>query len=334
MATATSIGMASLDKLTVAQLTMIERDMLLRAEPELQYTRFAYVRPFAEREGYTDTFTRMTALSAATTALTEGVTPSGESTTLTTVTVTPDYYGSWAKITEKMQQMGVFAIVDDLSDNLGYQAGKTADVLARTVLVAGGTTQIADGVASEDVVAATNILELDEIFNAVRQLMKNNARPLAEIGNRYACIYHPDAWYDLWRDAEIKALGIHALPPGEQNPMFGTAMFDVANVRFFQSSNAYINTDGGAGSVDTYHSLVLGRQSYAIVGLTGQIQPWQEGGTDVEIRPIQLIVHGKEDYPPMDLYSTVAWKINQGQVVLNANFIIDIIHACSKGSNA
>jgi len=297
------------------------------------YTRFGMQRPLAPNEGNAVTFTVMTNLSAATTALDEGITPAGESLTLTTATITPAYYGSFAYITRRMEDMGIYQIVNDATDLLGYQAGITADTLCRATLVAGGTTQSCDGVA-EGSLAATNVLELDEVFNAVRQMEKNGVLGIPEIGGRFACILHPDTKYDLMRDSEFRALYLNAMRSRDDNPIFGNLLVDVGNVRFFESGNAYINTDGGSGTVDSYHTLVIGWQAYGVAGLTGHIEPYSEAGTGVAMRPVQLIVHGREDYPPLNLKSSVGWLINQGQTVLQSTFMIRIIHACSKGTNA
>ena len=228
--------------------------------------------------------------------------------------------------------MGIYQIVNDATDALGYQAGLTADTLCRDALSGYGTTQSCDAV-SEGSLAATNILELDEIFNAVRQLENYGALGLPELGGRYACILHPDSKYDLMRDTEFRALYLNAMSSRDDNPIFGNVMVDVSNVRFFESGNAKVNTDAGASTVDSYDTLVIGMQAYGVGGLTGHIEPYSEAGTGVAMRPVQLIVHGREDYPPLNLKSSVGWLINQAQAELNAYFMIRIIHACSKGSN-
>ena len=97
MATVTSKGMVSLEELTVGARTIQEEKMMLRAQHKLMHTRFGLQRPLAPNEGNAVTFTVMSNLSAATTALDEGVTPAGESFTLTTKTITPLYYGSYLR---------------------------------------------------------------------------------------------------------------------------------------------------------------------------------------------------------------------------------------------
>jgi len=332
MATATSKGMMSLEELTMAGRAIQEEKMLLRAQHKLMHTRFGEKRPLAPNEGSSVIFTVMTNLSAATTALDEGVTPAGESFTLTTKTITPLYYGSFAYITRRMEDMGIYQIVNDATDALGYQAGLTADTLCRDALSGYGTTQNCDGV-SEASLAATNVLELDEIFNAVRQLENYGALGLPELGGRFACIVHPDSKYDLMRDSEFRALYLNAMSSRDDNPIFGNIMVDVSNVRFFETGNAKVNSNV-SGTVDSYDTLVIGMQAYGVGGLVGHIEPYSEAGTGVAIRPVQLIVHGREDYPPLNLKSSVGWLINQGQTVLQSTFMIRIIHACSKGTNA
>lgn len=332
MATATATGLVSLEQLTPAQLTLQETKMLIAAQNYLQHTRFGEQYPLRPRTANAITLTRMSNFSDATTSLDEGVTPAAQGTTLTTVTITPSYYGAFCYITRAMEDKGIFNIVNDISDRLGYQAGKTADTLCRNTLIAGGTSSIV-GQSAEGNVTASNIMKFEEIVNAVRILRKYSALPLPTHGNKYAVILHPDTWYDLFQDSEFRSIMLYAKERGEANPVFGDVLCDAVNARFFMSENAYINTDGGSGSVDTYHTLVIGEQAYGVAGLSSNLQQWQEGGTGTILRPIELMTHPRGDYPPLQLRSSIGWLIDQGQAVLNANFMVRIIHACSKGSN-
>lgn len=70
-----------------------DRVMLKKAKPLLVHTRWAQVRDIPRNSGDDIRFRRYTLLSAATTALTEGVTPAGSQLAITNVNATVLQYG-------------------------------------------------------------------------------------------------------------------------------------------------------------------------------------------------------------------------------------------------
>ena len=323
----------SLGAITAAQRTILEEQLVLTALPKLQHIRFAKRRPFNPREGRAVTFARQTRFTPATTALTEGTAPEGETVAYTTTTITPSRYGSFSYVGEELVDKGIFDVVSDVNGFLGHQAGWTSDRLAREILRAGGTTQTADGVAEASQTTA-NLLDAAELVEALQTLANLEALPFSELDEKYPLIAHPFPLGDLMLDPLIRNTFYYAYNRGPENPLFGHSLGDWMGIRFYQSSDAYVNDTGGSGNQDTYHSLLIGREAYAVAGFGAMLPDYVEGGTGTDIRPVQLIVHGRGDYPPLDQRESIGWKLDQGQSMLNSNFMIRVITASAIDNSA
>lgn len=78
--------------------TFYERQLLERLLPTLQHAQFAQRRPLSRGQGKTIEFRKFSPLSipAGLTAITEGVTPSGNSLNVTAITASINQYGKAA----------------------------------------------------------------------------------------------------------------------------------------------------------------------------------------------------------------------------------------------
>jgi N4-gp56 family major capsid protein len=86
-------GTTSTSQVTQAVSAWLDKTLLQRAYPYFLHTRWAQVRPLPTQVGTTIKFRRYTNLTAATTALSEGLTPEGEQLSITDVTASPSQYG-------------------------------------------------------------------------------------------------------------------------------------------------------------------------------------------------------------------------------------------------
>ena len=83
----------TLTQVTAAVNYFYDRSMLKAARPLLVHTRWGQVRDLPRNNGVAIKFRRYTLLDAATTALSEGVTPSGSQLAITDVTASVSQYG-------------------------------------------------------------------------------------------------------------------------------------------------------------------------------------------------------------------------------------------------
>ena len=272
-------------------------------------------------------FRRYTILSAATTAISDGVTPTGSTLAVTDITATLLQYGDWVQITDIVATQTPDAILTDASEQLGIQQGITNDQLTRNILVAGSVVQYAGGAVSRLTVAAGMLISLVEIKKSTRTLKNANARKLTSISPAspgigtvpvnaaYFGICSPGTEYDIRAIPGFISVEKYApnaaLVPGE----FGM----VEQVRFTSTTNAKVFTGGGAGAIDVHATLIFGSNAYGIVDLGNS----QASG---------VIFHGFGSggvADPLNQLQTLGWKEFYIAKILNDNFMVRVEHAIS-----
>lgn len=301
------------------------RALLERAVPALVYTRFGQVRDIPMNSG-SDVikFRRYGSLTAATTPLSEGVTPSGSQLSVTDITATLDYYGDYVTLTDKLQYETIDPILTETAEVLGEQAGDTLDQVARDVLVAGTNVQYSGSATSRATVA--DVIDLTAIKKAVRTLKNGNAKPVTSMidpstgyntqGIRAAFIgiVHPNTTYDLesvsgWVPVEKYADPSKALP---------NEVGSVAGVRFLETTNAKVFSGAGSGGADVYATLILGKNAYGVTRLSGK-------SLENIVKPLGSA--GSAD--PLNQRATSGWKASFVAKILNDNFMVRVEHTVS-----
>src|SRR5690349_17562080 len=143
--------MANTTRTTIAAEVdaVYQRTLLMRAVSNFIYTKWAQVRDIGRGAGTNQVrFRRYGNLTAATTALTEGVTPSGSQLSVTNVVASTSQYGDYVTMTDKLTMETQDPILTETAEILGDQAADTFDQITRDVLVAGTSVFYANGVGS------------------------------------------------------------------------------------------------------------------------------------------------------------------------------------------
>jgi N4-gp56 family major capsid protein len=304
-----------------------DRALLERAVPAFVHTRYAQVRDIPSNSGTNVIkFRRYGSLTANTTALTEGVTPSGTQLSVTDVTATVLYYGDYVTLTDKVMIETYDPILTETAEVLGEQAGDSIDQLCRDVIAAGTTVQYASTATATNEVTAAMSLNRAEVKEAVRTLRGNNAKPVSSmidpstgyntvpVGRSFIGIVSEDTAYDL-DDAT-------GWIPVEKYPNKSNVMMDeigsLANVRFVMTTNAKVKASSGADTNDVHCTLIFGQNAYAITRISGNtlrniVKPLGSAGTA----------------DPLDQRATSGWKLSFVAKILNENFIVRVEHGVS-----
>jgi N4-gp56 family major capsid protein len=148
-------------------------EMLKRGQPHLVIQQFLQSKPLGKNQTDTTKFRRYERLNAATTALTEGVTPSGSTPTKTDYTATLGQYGDFLELTDKIADLHTDPVLMEYSGMLGEQAALTLDTLAFNVLKGGTNLIRANGSARTDI---NTPLTLNLQRKAVRSLKRQYGR--------------------------------------------------------------------------------------------------------------------------------------------------------------
>lgn len=297
--------------------------LLIRAVSNFVHTRWAQVRDIPKNSGEVVKFRRYGNLTAATTALTEGVTPTGSQLSITDITATPLQYGDFVTLTDKLQFTTLDPLLVETAEILGDQAGDTIDQLARDVIVAGTTVQYASSAAARNQVTAAMVLNAAEVREAVMTLELAKAKVIMDmidptdafntvpIGRAYVGIINPKTHRDLKGDSSF----VPVVKYSSQINVMQDEVGAVDNVRFVNTPNAKVFTAGGSSAIDVYATMILARDFYGITRITGEA-----------LRNIvkSLGSAGTED--PLEQRSTSGWKATFIAKRLNEAFAVRIEH--------
>ena len=297
-----------------------DRVMLKAARPLLVHLRWGQVKDIPRNNSEVIKFRRYSLLSANTTALSEGVTPSGTSLTVTDVTATVAQYGDYITLTDFLQFTTLDPILTETADLLGQQAGNSLDQIARDVMVAGSTVQYAGSATTTNTVSAAMTLTIAEVREAVRTLQGNDAKKITRMVNpatgfntspinaAYVGIISHNTLFDLKQESGWLPVEQYASQAGVMDGEVGT----LDDVRFVMTTNASTTS----GSLTTVHrTLILGQDYYGISRISGEamkniVKALGSGGTA----------------DPLDQRSTSGWKATFVAKRLNENFCVRIEH--------
>ena len=278
--------------------TFYEKRLIDQAEPALVHDQFGDPYPIPANGGKNIEFRKYDSLPKATTPLTEGVTPDGQTMNVSTVTAEVKQYGGWVPITDTLQLTAIDNNIVQATKIIASQAGRTLDTIVRDVL-AGGTNviyapKIGEGgaetaVTSRATLDATCQLTSDLIARAATQLKAMNADP---IGTSFVGIIHPYVAYDLRRDPDWIDVHKYAQPDEIYNGEIGT----LHGVRFVETSEAKIWKDTTCPSgLAVFGTLVLGAHAYGVTELEG-------GGLE---HIVKQLGYGDD---PLNQRASVGWK--------------------------
>ncbi len=297
------------------------RVLLVRAVPFFVHGMFAQVRDIPQNGSDTIKFRRYGNLSAATTALTEGVTPAGSALSVTDITAQALQYGDYITVTDLVDFTSLDPVLTEAAELLGDQAGDTLDQLARDVMVAGTTVQYASTATARTEITAAMKLTAAEIREAVRTLQVANAKPITRrldpsqayntvpLNRCYVGILSPQQLFDLKSDPAFVPVQKY---PNQADVMPGE-VGAVDDVRLLMSTNAKTYAAGGAAGVDVHAAMVLAKDYYGITRVSGHaleniIKPLGSGGTS----------------DPLNQRATSGWKATFIAKRLNEAFAVRI----------
>lgn len=316
--------------ITQASQNYLSVPFLSRAYPRFVHPLFGQVRDIPMNNTTTIRFRKYGSLSAATTALTEGVTPTSSTISSTDITAIALQYGAyvqltdWLKMTTQDQKLGYLT---EISEVLGDQMGDTIDQLTATVLSAGTTIQYAQGVVGRTTVAAGMFLTRDEVVKATTTLLGNNAKYMREavkasdgfntspILDSFIAIIHPNTYRSLRDEPGWVPVAEYGDPSDRISP---AEVGSLEDVRFLVSTNAVKFAAGGAAGIDVYSTIIFGQEWYGITRISGH-----------EVEIITKTPEGNNDNTndPLNQRNTMGWKISYVPVILQQNFGLRVEHA-------
>lgn len=293
------------------------RTLLERLMPNLLFMKYGQKKPIPKNEGATVDFRRFQRLEPATTALVEGVTPTGKSVSIINLTATVAGYGDFVEHSDFIDMVGIDPFVTETLEVQGEQAAETLDEIVRDVVIAGTNVFRVNSRATRATVAAGDNMD-GATMRRVRQIMaRNNVKPMPGMG-AYLGIIHPDVSYDIMSDSSwVNAnqyAGSTKLFDGEIGKLFG--------VRYIETTKAPIWAAAGASLIDVYGTIVLGANAYGVPDIAGSSKP------ETIVKPLGS--GGTSD--PLNQRGTIGWKAYLAAIRLDELCILRVESAASVGA--
>lgn len=297
-----------------------EKELLKRGLPFLVLEKFGQAKTLPEASSKVIKFRRYSALPTTPAALTEGVTPAGQTLAVTDITATLSQYGDKVTITDVILDTHEDPVLNEAVNLLGEQAAQMIEKMRFGVLKAGTNVLYANG-ATRNAVNTPITLQLQR--RAVRALKRQNARFITSIVRStpnfgtenvapgYVALIHPDL------EADVRGLSgfVPAEKYGSMTP-WENELGKVEDVRYVSSTifEPWVDAGGAKGAMlstsgtnaDVYPVLFVARDAYGIVALKGMFA----------VTP--MVVNPKpSDSDPLAQRGHVGWKAMQTAVILN-----------------
>lgn len=292
------------EMMTFLITTFLERSQALNIHAE-----GAKKRVHPRNSGKTMVWNRYTPLSTNTTALDEATNPPERNISSTTVSATVAEYGAFDKISSLLYGTSIDRAAKEKTEVMAQHASETLDTVTRAALVAGATTQFANGKSALSAIAASDIFDVDEVRKAVRELKKKNAMTYED--GYFIGKVGPDTSYDLMDDD----VWVHAHTYKDGKELYKGELGKLHRVRFVECSSNQYNEDS---SPVVYSNFIHGKEAFGTIDLSGD--------------NMRLIIKNSDKSDtsnPLNMFLTIGWKATFAAKVLNADWIRNVKTAAS-----
>lgn len=271
---------------TISQRTLVfaAREMLKHAMPVMVIEKFAKNITMPKNKNTTAKFRRPQVMTAKTTPLTEGVTPSVSSFNYEDVQVTIKQYGDVIDITDVIEDTHEDPVLRDMTVQAGENIGRTLEALRWGVLRAGTSVYYANGAARN---AVNTAISINKQRAVVRFLKAQKAKKITRILSgstdinttpieaAYVAICHTDC------EADIRGLAgfVPVAEYGSRQPLCEEELGSVEDVRYITSPDLdkFADAGGAKGSMfsttgtnaDVYPIVYMGQEAFGNVALRG-----------------------------------------------------------------
>ncbi len=319
----TTFAQGSNPGLTSPMQIFYDRVFLDRAKIELRHDFGAQTRNIPMNSGKTVYFTRFSPLAIITAALSEAANPSAVDMTASTISATLAEYGTYTTVGSLYSMTSIEEGLKEHVEVHGQNAGESIDQLIRTELASGATTQFPSGAAALTNVHTTDTLTGLEIRRAVRTLKNNKAQKFE--GGMYRGIIGPYTAMDLMGNSEWLDAHRYTTSDAIERGVVGK----LNGVEFVESNNQKVDLSAGFSTSATnvanvYSNFIFGKNAYGVINLGS-----------ISASKVYVKNPGSNSTDnPIDMFSTVGWKMPFATKTLNSNWLINIKTGATDGTNA
>lgn len=294
--------------------TAYNRTLLQPPTPKYVHNKFAQKFSIGRKSGNTLKMRRYNRYSAATTPLTEGITPNGHKQSKVDLLAQVSQYGDFATITDvvdlTVQDPNITIEVTRQND----QMQNTLDQLTRDALAASASsTTCSNGSGTgtllnkTDIDAVRGTLRGNNADYMTRLVKGGTGQGTSPIRPAYWAIADTDLEDDLEGVAGFKSVANYAAQQGVDEAEWGST----GNVRWLTTTQGYVSSSN-------YYCPVIAKNAYGSVDING-------GNAQAIIKGFGSSGTGD----PLNQRATVGWKMWQVARILNDLFIHVLI--CTNG---
>jgi len=256
---------------------LIERALAFR-----QFEKFAdFSRDIPQKSGQVIRWRKYAALPTALTPLTEGVTPSGNSSVPTNIDATVAEYGDYIKHTDVLEYTEDDGVLQEDNKLLAEQVADTFDILTANVLVGGTQVQRVNDRSTRGAVVAADYLVAATVDKALRTLHHNKAKPIKAMmdgspnyGSKQIAAAYIGIVHDYIEKDITSTTSFPGFVPVEEYANKGDVMEGeigkYKDVRWIRSENMPVFEGEGDSGIDVYPTLILARNAYGLTKLSGK----------------------------------------------------------------
>ena len=300
------------DQLTTTQqidpavATVYQRTLLEPAYPQYVHDRFATKFSINSKSGNTIKMRRYALYAAATTPLSEGITPNGHKQSKVDLLAQVSQFGDFCTITDvvdlAVEDPNIVIEVERQAD----QMRNTIDQLVRDVLAASASsTTCSNGSGTVTLLNKTDIdavrltLRTANAAYLTKLIQGNTAQGTSPISPAYWGIADADLEDDLEKVSGFKDVKNYASQGTVDPDEYGST----DKVRWLTTTQGYVSSG-------TYFCPIIAKDAYGIVDINGGnaksiVKGFGSGGTA----------------DPLDQRATVGWKMWQVSRILNDSFV-------------
>ncbi len=301
---------------------LASKDLLKRGDPLLCLGRLGQSKPLPERASKSITFRRYTALSLATTPLTEGVTPAGQKLSKEDITATVQQYGDFVEISDVIADTHEDPVLQETMGLCGEQAAQTVETITYGVLKAGTNRLLANGSARSDVNTAYTLTLQRKATNGLKRQNALRITRIVDASPKFNTSPIAASFIGVGHvDLETTIRGFTGFVPVENYSASMQAMpgeiGKVEDVRYILTTicTPWADAGGEKGSMsstsgikaDVYPVLIFARDAFATVALKGKNS----------VVPMVLNPNTPRGGDPLGQRGSVAWKTWHTAVILN-----------------
>ncbi len=256
--------------------------------------------------GKTAEWRKFKTFAPALTPLEEGVTPSGSTLGMESVTATLTQHGDFVPVSDVLEYTGYDDVIFGATEEMGAAGGETEDLLTRNAVLTG------KGVAYcplSNGTVPTSRSQLDgtsrltpEIVNKAATYLKKMKTP--KINGYYVAIIHPSVAEDLRNSDEWKEY--HKYNSVQQ--IFKGEIGELHGVKFIESNSAKVYSES-SGAV--YATVFFGKDAWGKLALEGA--------------GMEMIIKDRSEIGgALEQYSTIGYKFMHGAKILYEERIIRV----------